>query len=112
MFNSTGSKTRLPRVVTCCVILAVVLPSFSVSAAEAPGVSAHKSITQSGSTFRKASTVDLTRTKKVTKDDYGRILHTVSQPKSTKMIWLGQQSRTYRPPTPRTTWLGGKDRSD
>lgn len=132
MSDSRGKKIKLQQALKCCVILSVLLPSMSAfaettgapvsdtmqavranhAAATARFVSAKRSGTQSKSTFRKASEIDLSDTKKVTKDDFGRVLSTVRQPMNTRMIWLGQQSRTYRPPMPKTTWLGGKGPSD
>ncbi len=131
MFNSGGMNIKLLQAIKCGVILSVLLPSVSVFA-QSPGTSVNHSMqaTQANQfsttqrtvsaynsnsrirSFRKASTVDLSKTKKVTKDDFGRLLRTVRQPKSTGTIWLGQQSRTHKPPTPKTTWLGRKGRSD
>lgn len=127
MFYSIGSNTNLRQVIKRCIILSVLLPSASVfaqmqatpvddskqannQAATPRIVSTSKSITRNGYTFRKASTVDLNNSKKVTKDDFGRLPLTVRQPKDTRTIWLGH--RTNKPSTPKTTWLGRKDRSD
>lgn len=126
MFHSIGTKTNLRQIFKCGVILTLLLPSASLfaqapakdgllanpQAASAQTVTTRKSVTRSGSTFRRASTVDLSQTKKVHKDDFGRLLQTVTQPRSTQMIWLGQQNRAGKPRTPRTTWLGRKSRSD
>lgn len=129
MFNSIGPNTNLRQVVKRCIILSVLLPSVSVfaqtkatpvddsmqanhQAATPRIISTTKSVTRGGSTFRKASSVDLSSTKKVTKDDFGRLPLTVRQHKDTKMIWLGQQSRENSRSTPKTTWLGKKKGSD
>lgn len=129
MFNSIGPNTNLRQVVKRCIILSVLLPSASLfaqtqstpadnsmkadqKAATPRIVYSSKSITRGGTTFRKASTVDLSNSKKVTKDDYGRLPLTVTQPRDTKMIWLGQQNRANKPSTPKTTWLGRKNGSD
>lgn len=127
MFNSIGPNTNLRQVVKRCIILSVLLPSASLfaqtqstpaensmkadqKAATPRIVYSSKSVTRRGTTFRKASTVDLSNSKKVTKDDFGRLPLTVRQPKDTRTIWIGH--RTNKPSTPKTTWLGKKDRSD
>jgi hypothetical protein len=129
MFNSIGPDTNLRKVMKRCIILSVLLPCASLLAqTQAPTsdnsmkanqqaatprvVYTSKSMTRNGSKFRKASSVDLTSTKKVTKDDFGLLPLTVRQHRDTKMIWLGQKNRTNKPSTPNTTWLGRKNRSD
>jgi hypothetical protein len=129
MFNSIDPNTNLRKVVKRCIILSVLLPAASLfaqtqstqadnsmkadhKAATPRVVYSSKSITRGGTTFRKASSVDLSSTKKVTKDDFGRLPLTVRQPRDTRMIWLGQQNRATRPSTPKTTWLGRKKGSD
>ena len=132
MFNSIGLKTNLQQIVKYCIFLFLLLPSISAfaqtpatpldeatqakpanqQAASPRIVYKSKSITRRGTTFRKASTVDLSSTKKVTKDDFGRLPLTVRQHRDTSTIWLGQQSRANKPSTPKTTWLGRKKGSD
>ena len=129
MSNSIGHNTNLRQVVKRCIILSVLLSSASLFAetqstpadnsmqanqktATPRIISTTKSVTRGGTTFRKASTVDLSSTRKVTKDDFGRLPLTVRQPRDTKMIWLGQQGRENKPSTPKTTWLGRKKGSD
>lgn len=129
MFNSIDPNTNLRQVVKRCIILSVLLPAASLfaqtqstpadnsmkadqKAASSQVVYTSKSITRRGTTFRKASTVDLSSTRKVTKDDFGRLPLTVKQPRDTRMIWLGQQNRSNKPSTPKTTWLGRKNGSD
>ena len=129
MSNSIGHNTNLRQVVKRCIILSVLLSSASLFAetqstpadnsmqanqktATPRIISTTKSVRRGGTTFRKSSTVDLSSTRKVTKDDFGRLPLTVRQPRDTKMIWLGRQSRENKPSTPKTTWLGRKNRSD
>ena len=132
MFISRGRDIKLKQAVKRCIVLSVLLPSMSVFAETTETSASHalqatqakqspittriatvkQFSSRSRSTFLKASEVDLSNTRKVTKDDFGRVLSTVRQPMNTRMIWLGQESRTHRPPKPKTTWLGGKGPSD
>lgn len=132
MIHARNSDSRLQKTLKRSVLLFALLPSISVFA-QVPATSVNGSVenpkaeqsthrvqsvssypyfAQNRSSFRKASTVDLSKTPKVTKDDFGRLLLTVRQPKNTRMIWLGNKARAYRPPTPKTTWLGRKGSSE
>jgi len=132
MSNSRGTDIKLLKVVKRCIVLSVLLPTVSVLAqtpatpakdsmqatqanqfsATPRTVSAYNSTARNKTIFRKASTIDLSKTPKVSRDDFGRLLLTVRQPKNTRMIWLGNKNRSHKPAKPKTLWLGKKNRSD
>jgi hypothetical protein len=132
MIHASNSNSRLQKTLKRSVLLFALLAPISVFAqvpvtslddggealnTQQPAngsqpASNHHSVSQNRSSFRKASAIDLSKTPKVSKDDFGRLLLTVRQPKDTRMVWLGNKARAYRPPMPKTTWLGRKGPSE
>jgi hypothetical protein len=126
MRHSTHSDNNFKQVMNRCIFVVALLSAVNVYA-DSSLISAGKSM-QAGSanarttgsshtvkwknSTKKTTTVSQPASRKVFKDDYQRLMRTVAQPRPTRMVWLGQKSRTHRPQLPKTTWLGPKKGSD
>ena len=126
MRHSTRTNNNFKQALNRCIFMAAMLSAVNVyadSSLNASGKSMHAGSANARTTgsshtvkwknsTKKTTTVSQPASRKVFKDDYQRLLKTVAQPKPTRMVWLGQQSRTHKPKLPKTTWLGPKKRSD
>jgi len=132
MRHSTFQTYTAKQVVNRLVFLMVLLPSvhvFAATPATAAGekmqanpvngqtasqqvTKTYKVVKNGTPVYRKAINSRPQSSSKVTMDDYERIQHTVSQPKSTTTVWLGNKNRSSTRAKPKTTWLGKKNRSD
>jgi hypothetical protein len=113
MTNSTIYSNNLKQVVNRFIFVAVLLTSVNVLAqtpvtpvydsmqdndvnvqsTSRQAVDPYKAVNQRMPVYGKSSRSKPDNTRKVFRDDYERILGTVSKPRETKMVWLGQQSK-------------------
>jgi hypothetical protein len=106
----------------CFVFLAVLLPSVNVLAASTitpenaqatnnQATQTTKTIKWNKSTYTESSNARSSSTTRAFTDDYERLHRTVTQPRPTTPVWLGNKNRAGRPELPKTLWLGKKNRS-
>jgi hypothetical protein len=115
MFNSATFSNNLKKAISRLVFVAVLLPSVNAFAGETVQVRFQNENTKNlhvTKVYKSSSYSKSGSSKKVFKDDYGRLPRTVSQPRPTTTVWLGHKSLTTKAQRPKTTWLGKKNRSD
>jgi hypothetical protein len=125
MFHTKSRRTTSKQALNHFIFLALLLPSFHVFAADPATalnestqatksrvIPSHKTDRPSTPVYRKSINSKTTVTRRVTMDNYERVMRTVSQPRSTQTVWLGKSNRSDNRQKPKTTWLGKKGKSD
>jgi len=110
MFNSTKPSKTLKQFIGRLVFVSVLLTSVS-----ALTVSSGAAANDAGSSgLTKSSNAQTSTSQRVFKDDFEKHLVPVSQPRPTKMIWLGQKEQAQQQKTSqsRLIWLRQNKRSD
>ena len=113
MTNSIIFSNNLKQVVNCSIFVAVLLTSVNVlaqtpvtpvndsmrdndvnvQATRRQAVGSYKTVNQRMPVYGKSSKSKPASTRRVFVDDYERLLGTVTKPRDTKMVWLGQNSK-------------------
>jgi len=113
MTNSIIYSNNLKQVVNRFIFVAVLLTSVNIlaqtpvtsvndsmqdndvnaQATSSQVVTRYKAVYQRMPVYGKSSKSKPASTQRVFIDDYERILRTVTKPRDTKMVWLGQQSK-------------------
>lgn len=131
MFSSNNSSNNFKPVISRLIFLAGLLPSISAFAATTVDETTQVKFVNNQATslqsadpstaiqrkqpaHKESNGSKSSSTQRVFKDDYERHLITVTKPKSTKMIWLGQntQADSDEPSQSRAIWLRLQNRAD